>query len=156
MPLLQYFGWVGSFLVAALLAATWYLPALPAPRTDVPLDQKIHIRIHTDHKWPERIVFDTVSPPIASGEAKAESSAEIAENANAAEAGRRSSDAFAKMAPVAVRLCFRPPCPLVRAPQRNDAPREKGRSVQNGPRVLLAAPGGSTSPNPFHRPRGKS
>ena len=24
MPLLQYFGWVGSFLVAALLAANWW------------------------------------------------------------------------------------------------------------------------------------
>jgi hypothetical protein len=156
MPLLQYLAWVGSFLVAALLAATWYLPALPAPRTDVPLDQKIHIRIHTDHKWPERVVFDTVSPPTASDEARAETSAPIAENADVAEAVRRPSDAFAEMAPVAARPCFRPPCPLVRAPQRNDAPREKGKPVQNGPRVLLASPGGSTSPNPFHMPRGKS
>jgi len=152
MPLLQYFGWVGSFLVAALLAATWYLPALPAPPTDVPLDQKIHIRIHTDHKWPERVVLDTRSPPNVAGEAKTA----IADGATPAETARRPSDAFAEMAPVAARPCFRPPCPLVRAPQRNDTPREKGRPVQNGPRVLLASPGGSTSPNPFHRPRGKS
>jgi hypothetical protein len=59
MPLLQYFGWVGSFLLAALLAAKWCLPAPVAPQAGVPLDQKISIRIHTDHKWPERVVLDS-------------------------------------------------------------------------------------------------
>jgi hypothetical protein len=59
MPLLQYFGWVGSFLLAALLAAKWCLPAPVAPQAGVPLDQKIGIRIHTDHKWPERVVLDS-------------------------------------------------------------------------------------------------
>jgi hypothetical protein len=156
MPLLQYFGWVGSFLVAALLAATWSLPAPPAPRSDVLLDQKVHIRIHTDHKWPERIVLDAASPPTVSGEARDETGDGIATNSIPAEAGRRPSSAFAEMAPDGARPCFRPPCPLVRGPQRNDTPREKGRPVQNSPRVLLASPGGSTSPNPFHRPRGKS
>ena len=32
MPLFQYFGWVGSFLLAALLAANWCFPAPIAPR----------------------------------------------------------------------------------------------------------------------------
>lgn len=59
MPLFQYFGWVGSFLLAALLAANWCFPAPIAPPTGVPLDHKINIRIHTDHKWPERVVMDT-------------------------------------------------------------------------------------------------
>ena len=59
MPVFQYFGWVGSFLLAALLAANWCFPAPIAPQSDVPLDQKINIRIHTDHKWPERVVLDT-------------------------------------------------------------------------------------------------
>jgi hypothetical protein len=61
MLLLQYFGWVGGLLFAALLAANWCVsaPIAPAPRSDVPLDQRINIRIHTDHKWPERVVFDT-------------------------------------------------------------------------------------------------
>ena len=59
MPLFQYFGWVGSFLLAALLAANWCFPAPVAPQSDVPLDQKISIRIHTDHKWPDRVVLDT-------------------------------------------------------------------------------------------------
>jgi hypothetical protein len=61
MLLLRYFGWGGGFLFAALLAANWCLsaPIALAPRSDVPLDQRINIRIHTDHKWPERVVFDT-------------------------------------------------------------------------------------------------
>ncbi len=67
MPLFQYFGWAGSFLIAALLAANWCCsaPISPAPRSDVPLDQKINIRIHTDHKWPERVVFDTTRSTLA-------------------------------------------------------------------------------------------
>jgi hypothetical protein len=55
MPLFQYFGWV----FAALLAANWCFPAPVTPQSDVSLDQKISIRIHTDHKWPERVVLDT-------------------------------------------------------------------------------------------------
>ena len=59
MPVFQYFGWIGSFLLATLLVANWCLPAPIAPHAGVPLDQKIKIRIHTDHKWPERVVLDT-------------------------------------------------------------------------------------------------
>ena len=65
MPVFQYFGWVGSFLLATLLAANWCLPAPIAPHAGVPLDQKIKIRIHTDHKWPERVVFDTAGAMVA-------------------------------------------------------------------------------------------
>jgi hypothetical protein len=65
VPLLQYFGWVGSFLLAALLAANWYLPAPAAAQSGIALDQKINIRIHTDHKWPERVVLDTTGAMAA-------------------------------------------------------------------------------------------
>ena len=63
MPLLQYFGGVGSFLLAALCAANWLCCASIAsvPSSAAPLAQKLNIRIHTDHKWPERVVFDTTS-----------------------------------------------------------------------------------------------
>ena len=61
MPLLKYFGWAGSFLVAALFAANWCssVPIARSRPSDVPLNQRINIRIHTDRKWPERVVFDT-------------------------------------------------------------------------------------------------
>lgn len=55
MPLFQYFGWVGSFLLAALFDANWCCCATiaPAQGSDVPVNQKINIRIHTDHIWPD-------------------------------------------------------------------------------------------------------
>jgi hypothetical protein len=43
MLLLQYFGWVGGFLFAALLAANWCFsaPIALAPRSDVPFTRGI-------------------------------------------------------------------------------------------------------------------
>ena len=110
MPLFQYFGWVGSFLIAALLAANWCCsaPISPAPRSDVPLDQKINIRIHTDHKWPERVVFDTTRSTLAR-EATADPETDVGRSETPVQAERQPFDAFAEMA-IPVRPCFRPPC----------------------------------------------
>src|SRR5213075_1805485 len=97
MPLLQYFGWVGSFLLAALLGANWCLPAPIDPRSDVPLDQKVHIRIHTDHKWPERVVLDTTGSTPAH-DAKADGETDVAGSGTAVPAERQPFEAFAEMA----------------------------------------------------------
>jgi hypothetical protein len=45
MPLLQYFGWVRSFLVAALFAANWCfsVPIARSRPSDVPLNRSINI-----------------------------------------------------------------------------------------------------------------
>ena len=136
MPLFQYFGWVGSFLLAALLAANWCFPAPVAPQSDVPLDQKISIRIHTDHKWPERVVLDTTST-LARCEAERDGVAE----ANAC-GGAQPFEAFAEMAPP--RPCFRPPAPRVR------------RSLAVEKARLSYGAQGLTFPNPLHKLPGKS
>ncbi len=67
MPVLQYFKWVGGFLLVALVVANRCVPApiAAASHSDVPLNQKIRIRIHTDHKWPERVVLDTTATALA-------------------------------------------------------------------------------------------
>ena len=57
MPLARYFVWVGGVLLALLFIADTYLPKLPATgKTDAlpPV-----VRIHSDQKWPERVVYDT-------------------------------------------------------------------------------------------------
>jgi hypothetical protein len=108
MPLFQYFAWVGSFLLVTLLAANWCCSAPPTPRSDVPLDQKINIRIHTDHKWPERVVFDTTRSTLAR-EAKADPETDVGRSETPAQAERHPFDAFAEMA-IPARPCFRPPC----------------------------------------------
>jgi hypothetical protein len=111
MPLLHYFGWVGSLLLAALLATNWFCspPIAAAPLSDVPLDQKVHIRIRTDHKWPERVVLDTTRS-TAAHDAKADSETDVGGSETVMLAERQSLEAFAEMAPSA-RPCFRPPCP---------------------------------------------
>jgi hypothetical protein len=154
MPLLRYFGWVGGFLVAALFAANWCF-SVPTPRSrpsDVPLNQRINIRIHTDHKWPERVTFDTtrlMPTPDAKLEAESSPSREIL-----ARAERRTLDAFAEMAATPVRPCFRPPCSAGQAAGQETSPLEKSVPFQN--RSRMAARKGLTSPNPFHKPPGKS
>lgn len=63
MPLTRYFVFVGGVLLALLFVSDAYLPKLPdAVRADADLPA---IRIHTDRKWPARVVFDTSLPKIA-------------------------------------------------------------------------------------------
>jgi hypothetical protein len=111
MPLFQYFGWVGSFLLAALFAASWCIsaPIAPAPPSDVRLNQRISIRIHTDHKWPERVVFDTTRSRLAP-EATVDSETNIGPSDTLAQAERETFEAFAEMAATSVRPCLQPPC----------------------------------------------
>src|ERR1700761_7120689 len=65
MPLMRYFVFVGGALLALLLVANACLPALPATeaRSTAAADLSV-IRIHSDTKWPERVVFDTSRPTI--------------------------------------------------------------------------------------------
>ena len=71
MPIRQYFLRVGSILLVALFAADWWLPAPVAhPHSEIPPNEKVNLRIRSDHKWPERIVFDTAHSELSrAGEA---------------------------------------------------------------------------------------
>jgi hypothetical protein len=151
MPLFQYFGWVGGFLFAALFASNWCVsaPTAPASRPDVPLNQKINIRIRTDHKWPERIVFDTTRSTLA----RADPETKIGGSETPVLTERQPLDAFAEMVAIPVRPCFRPPCSAGQAAQRESSPIDKGVS-QN--RSRITARNGLTFPNPLHKPRGRS
>ena len=72
MPLARYFLCVGGALLALLFISDPYLPKLSA--ADWGNSHSAIIHIHSDQKWPERIVYDTslltvVSAQIASVEA---------------------------------------------------------------------------------------
>jgi hypothetical protein len=153
MPLFQYFGWVGSLLLAALFAANWCVsaPIARAAGSDVPLDKKINIRIHTDHKWPERVVFDTTGSTLAQ---KADAETDIGGTEAPVLAERQSFDAFAEMAAIPVRPCFRPRCSDGQATEREASSIEKDAPSQN--RSRITARKGLTFPNPFHKPPGRS
>jgi hypothetical protein len=64
MPLGRYFLFVGGILLALLFVSHALLPNTPAAdRADTAVD-KSTIRIHSDRKWPERVVYDTSIPTI--------------------------------------------------------------------------------------------
>jgi hypothetical protein len=79
MLLARYFLSVGGVLLALLFVADAVVPKMPAAATDgndIGTD-KSAIRIHSDRKWPERVVFDTSIPTIVPAQtAKAEAKAE--------------------------------------------------------------------------------
>jgi hypothetical protein len=62
MPLGRYFAWVGSVLLVLLFVANACFPKLPAAKTTDTLPPAI--RVHSDQKWPERVVYDTSAPIV--------------------------------------------------------------------------------------------
>jgi hypothetical protein len=97
MPIRQYFVWVGSALLVALFAADWWLPDPAAhSHSAIAPNERVNLRIRSDHKWPERVVFDTAHssmPPAAESGPK-----QVVPNQDRAQAEQRSSlDAFAAM-----------------------------------------------------------
>jgi hypothetical protein len=132
MPLGQYFAWVGSILQVALLAANWCFPApLHAPHPEIPPHERVNLRIRSDHKWPDKVVFDTTRSRLTAV-ADAGREPEIVPSQDAARVGWHTPrDAFAAMVPAALPSTDRRP------------PRRQGKSMSRRP---IRAP--------FHNPEG--
>jgi hypothetical protein len=64
MPLLRYFGFVGTALLTLLLVSHWLLPESTAEPARSNID-KTFIRISSIEKLPEKVVFDTSLPYVA-------------------------------------------------------------------------------------------
>jgi hypothetical protein len=64
MPLLRYFGFVGTALLTLLLVSHWLLPESTAEPIRSNTD-KTFIRISSIDKLPEKVVFDTSLPYVA-------------------------------------------------------------------------------------------
>lgn len=62
MPLARYFLFVGAGLFALLLMSNAYFATSPVTKSAE--DGSPAVRIHSDRKWPERIVFDTIASPV--------------------------------------------------------------------------------------------
>jgi hypothetical protein len=61
MPLLRYFLYVGGALLSLILIANVVLPQEPLPATLTSATELPPVRIQSDRKLPDRIVFDTSS-----------------------------------------------------------------------------------------------
>jgi len=94
MPLARYFCYVGGVLLALLFIADAYLPKLPvAGRTNT---VSYVIPVHSDRKWPERIVYDTSRPTIIPAQI---ASTDASATAPATIASARAREAFAQLPP---------------------------------------------------------
>ena len=116
MPVARYLLYVGGVLLALLFVADACLPRLPAAHGG--LSPSVVVRIHSDRKWPERIVFDTSQPVITPAEiAKTEVGAIAPSGVDSTET--RAREAFALLQPAdAERLQPRQPEKLEPKPQR--------------------------------------
>lgn len=98
MPLARYFFLVGGVLLALVFISDLYLPKSPVAERAADIDRQV-IRIHSDRKWPERIVFDTSLPTVTPKPAQALASAAPAPAAAADEAKARVRESFAQLPP---------------------------------------------------------
>jgi hypothetical protein len=93
---------VGGSLLALLFVADAYAPAQPvAARADTIVAENPTLRIRSDHKWPQAIVFDTtqptiVPPPVLKADAGVTAPANVAEISPRA----RVRETFAQFVPV--------------------------------------------------------
>ena len=118
MPLARYILCVGGALLALLFISDPYLPKLSA--ADWGNSHSAIIHIHSDQKWPERIVYDTSVPTIIPAQ-----SANIEANVAAPErvASATEREAFAQLRP---------------SSQLSDA-KKQPKLQPAAPRALLAA-----------------
>src|ERR1700744_2924962 len=114
MPVLRYFAFVGAALVALLFVVGWELPSAPAVEAADTGTDLSTIRIHSDRKWPGRVVFDTSAPTIVPAPAQ------VASAAPAAAAPQQVADAEAK---VTARVAFAQVAPA-------DLKKPEGKPVQ--------------------------
>jgi hypothetical protein len=70
MPVARYFVVVGGTLLALLFAVNWYFAEGPVGSATLPVEyapalpqaEDFNIRIHSDHRWPEKLLLDTELP----------------------------------------------------------------------------------------------
>ena len=135
MPVVRYFFFVGGALLALLFISDAYLPKPPdvvSADADLPV-----IRIHSDRKWPERVVFDTSRPTIvptqtANAGTGAPAAATVADLSDKARLGQ----AFAQLQPPA------PTQAQTSVPAKPQAKLQQKRKVakrRGAPPVMLVA-----------------
>jgi hypothetical protein len=103
MPVLRYFVFVGAVLLALLFVADAYAPPQPvaAKANTVVATENPILRIRSDHKWPQAIVFDTTQPTIVPPVLKAEANVAAPANVAAISPKARVRETFAQFVPAA-------------------------------------------------------
>jgi hypothetical protein len=137
MPVLRYFVFVGAALLALLFVVAAAFPALPTAQgvntTETAAADVPGIRIHSDRKWPERVVFDTSVPTIVPAPVvaavpaptqTAKNETRVATPVGVANAGTKvtARDAFAQLTPSDLKKMNLKPQPKRKIAKRHVAP----------------------------------
>ena len=136
MPLARYFQYVGGILLALLFIFDACLPKGPVVDQQPPA---YVIRIHSERKWPERVVYDTSQPTIVpaptmtAGAIVPDGPAPGAAAEVAVPASVR--DAFAHMQPA----ISNPPKPPAVRRREATRPRERRIAKTHAPRIVMVA-----------------
>jgi hypothetical protein len=131
MPLARYFLFVGGALLALLLIVDACFPKLPVAHSADSGFDRATIRIHSDRKWPERVVFDTSHPTIVAAPVAVAQASVPAPTASA-----RTQDAFAQLQP-----SDRKQAQLSdpKKPEQKVPPKRRVAKRRPGPPVMLVA-----------------
>jgi len=135
MPVLRYFVFVGGALLALLFVVGWELPT-PAVQAANATPDLSTIRIHSDRKWPERVVFDTSAPTIVAAPTQTASLAPAAvtpERVADASTKVTARNAFAQAAPADLKKPEAKPAQKRRVAKRRVTP-----PTMNQPTMLVA------------------
>jgi hypothetical protein len=148
MPVARYFFFVGAALLALLFVADAWLPELPATAVADAGGETPMIRIQSDRKWPERIVFDT-SIQVVSPVQTAAVAVPAPASARVADVSVKVREAFAQLQPADVKPMQQvqpatSKAPAVASPQ--PAKRKVARKHTAPPMVLVAQ---QQQPRPF-------
>ena len=100
MPVVRYFVFVGGALLALLLAINAFVPQpVAVAENSAPTVDKTVVRIRSDQKLPERVVYDTNLPTIVPPTSNVQVAAAPAPPAADASAQARVRDTFAQFVP---------------------------------------------------------
>ena len=118
MPVARYFLFVGGMLVALLFALDAFAPQQTVVASNaVPSINKTVVRIRSDQKLPERVVYDTSLPTIVPSAASTETA--VAPGPPAADVGGQAQvrDTFAQFVPAEAKKLDKQP--------KSQAPRKR-------------------------------
>jgi hypothetical protein len=143
MPVARYFLFVGGVLLALLFVIGSYAPQPPvvtAANTD---SDKPLIRINSERKWPEAVVFDTSHPPVVAAPAVTVA-ADVPAPTPEASANARVREAYAQFQPSDLKRAqpgaANAQPPTAKMAQLKPPPkRNKVAKSRLGPPIVLAA-----------------
>jgi hypothetical protein len=131
MPVARYLLFVGGVLLALLFALDAFMPQQAAVASNAtPSIDKTVVRIRSDQKLPERVVYDTSLPTIVPPAAKTQIAAAPVAPAVGPTAQARVRDTFAQFVPAEAKKLEKQLEPRAQAPRKHKIAKARPAPVQ--------------------------